>query len=486
MGYEDSNEEDVRDELYGRFRYSLTKPVSERFFDEDELVEVFDLASDRNDTYIQLEVLLCGARLYPDSSALADRRALFYVDEDESNELGRRYLQDNSWRTSLLTEIAGLTLYPPSSDKAPEKLRDILDKYAVFTDEEIIRFVNAAFELGMFDWVVDNLPELRKKVNYLPALLFEVLNEADNHEEDELCIQLADELIELEPFGMQYWALLFRAQARSGHQEEARTAFDYARALGADRGQPMFWLAETVVKWANYLTDDAIQMVQEAIEAEPENFLYTDCLGALMNLKYNSADEAEKLYRKFFYSHPEQWPPLRQLLLVANPEDAEELLGMHMQAAENPSDSLKELTELIPQMAASGLYNTLTAVLRVLSALDELGPDLIEFLVEACFVKRKFDVLLRNVENYMDATDILQNPMKLLTIVPATLLSYKMTGQEEKARAFIERTHEAVEHMLHYGPLPMRFAAFGVVNLFAMSETHPASDTNFWHHFLGE
>lgn len=486
MGYEDNNEEDVRDELYARFQHSLTKPISERFFDEDELVEIFDFASDRNDTYVQMEVLLCGARLYPESAALADRHALFYMDEDESNELGRRYLQDNSNQSSPLTDIARLTVNPPSPEKAEEALQYILDQYGVFTDEEIIRFVNAAFELGHYRWVVTKLPELRKKVNYLPSLLFEVLNEADTHEDDELCIRLAEELIELEPFGMQYWALIFRAHARAGHWDEARTAFEYARALGAGKGQPMFWLAETVAKWAQYLVDDAIEMVQEAIDSDPENFPYTDCMGVLLSVKYNRQDEAEQLFRQFFKAHPEQWAPLRQILLAANPEDAAELLGTHLQAAENPSECLKELTELLPQMETSGIYNTMTAVLSVLSDLDELGPDLIEFVVEACFVNRKFDILLDNMESYMASTDILQSPAKLFTLVPATLLAYKLTGQEEKAAAFIELTHQTIESMLHFGPLPMRFTAFGIVNLFAMAETHPASDTDFWDHFIGE
>ncbi len=41
-----SDDENPREELYQRFRESLRRPVSERFFDEDELVEVYDYAGD--------------------------------------------------------------------------------------------------------------------------------------------------------------------------------------------------------------------------------------------------------------------------------------------------------------------------------------------------------------------------------------------------------------------------------------------------------
>ena len=38
--------DDRRKELCERFRQSLTKPVAERFFDEDELGDLFDFAGD--------------------------------------------------------------------------------------------------------------------------------------------------------------------------------------------------------------------------------------------------------------------------------------------------------------------------------------------------------------------------------------------------------------------------------------------------------
>ena len=59
------NEDNPRKELYNKFKASLCQPVAERFFDEDELVELYDYAGDINDDYVQMEVLFCGARLYP-------------------------------------------------------------------------------------------------------------------------------------------------------------------------------------------------------------------------------------------------------------------------------------------------------------------------------------------------------------------------------------------------------------------------------------
>ncbi len=66
-----SSDTNPREELYRRFRQSLSQPVTERYFDEDELVEVYDYAGDISDDYVQMEALFCGARLYPESQALS-------------------------------------------------------------------------------------------------------------------------------------------------------------------------------------------------------------------------------------------------------------------------------------------------------------------------------------------------------------------------------------------------------------------------------
>ena len=50
----------ARDDLSRRFRESLSKPITERFFDEDELVEIFDYAGDIDDAYARVLCCLCG------------------------------------------------------------------------------------------------------------------------------------------------------------------------------------------------------------------------------------------------------------------------------------------------------------------------------------------------------------------------------------------------------------------------------------------
>ena len=114
-----AEETNPREELYERFKASLKRPVADRYFDEDELVEIYDYAGDLSDDYVQLEVLFCGARLYPASASLAERRALMYLDtsvddSDEPTPAAGSFLNDNPELQTPLFEIARLQINRPS------------------------------------------------------------------------------------------------------------------------------------------------------------------------------------------------------------------------------------------------------------------------------------------------------------------------------------------------------------------------------------
>lgn len=144
---------------------------------------------------------------------------------------------------------------------APAALSFLMEQYPSFSDEETIRFIDLAFDLDCYDWVKAHMPELRKKANFPPALLYEVLQEADEQGDDETVAALAEELIEAEPFSIAYWATLFRAQARMGKEDEARQTFDTAKALGADNPAALLNLADTIYSSAPYLQREAIEMM---------------------------------------------------------------------------------------------------------------------------------------------------------------------------------------------------------------------------------
>ncbi len=70
-----SDEQYMRD-LYNRFRADVMANNNSEFYEEDELLDIYDYAQDGDDM-VMLYVLLAGARLYPDSKFLDERKAFF-------------------------------------------------------------------------------------------------------------------------------------------------------------------------------------------------------------------------------------------------------------------------------------------------------------------------------------------------------------------------------------------------------------------------
>ena len=69
-----SDEQYMR-QLYIRFRQGIVDNDNSEFYDEDELLDIYDYAQDEGDEMVQLYVFLAGARLYPDSDFLDERKA---------------------------------------------------------------------------------------------------------------------------------------------------------------------------------------------------------------------------------------------------------------------------------------------------------------------------------------------------------------------------------------------------------------------------
>ena len=86
-------------ELYERFLNGVRDNNNSEFYEEDELLDIYDYAQDEGDEMVQLYVLLAGARLYPDSDFLDERKAFFLsaINSDAArNMLDRKSTRLNS------------------------------------------------------------------------------------------------------------------------------------------------------------------------------------------------------------------------------------------------------------------------------------------------------------------------------------------------------------------------------------------------------
>lgn len=479
MGYNDEDDEEIngRRQLYERFRESLRKPVSERYFDEDELIEIFDYAGDIDDGYVRFEVLCCGARLYPDSAALADRRALLYLDEDDSDQLAASYLSDNPGLNSPIGDIVKLEVNRPAPDQAAEALEFLISQYDRLGDEEIIRFVNLAVDLDQYDWLVSNLDMLRSKSNFLPSLLFEVLTEADGVGDFETMVKLADELIEQEPFSVTYWVALFRGHARAGREAEARAAFDYAKALATDNPSDIDWLCETVFSFAPYLRSETMELLEAAIEKDPEEFRFTDIRCGLLMQSGDSAAAIQGV-KDYLERNPGNYTALRRLLST-NARGVYPFIEAFYHAVPTGFGA-EAADEIVSQLHLQGAVRTLNDFISAYSVHETMSVEHTAAWVEALYSLERYDEVTKMVEALPSYDPVISVPLKGAAFAVASVMAMMKTGRQEQATAFIDRTRPVFESMLQATPLPIRLAVKSVLGLYETVGRRPASDRFFW------
>lgn len=277
---------DERDELCQRFRQSLAKPISERFYDEDELVELFDYAGDLNDDYLRMEVLLCGARFYPDSEELRMRRAIFYNGFESDAE--QKFFQDNSG-SGPLWDILHLRYAGLVGDELDKALDELLSTYAEFDDEEIIQLVNVASQLGRFDWVLSRIDAIRAHTTYPLTLHYEVAVEAEDAGRYDKAVEMLELLTDEDPSNAEQWYMLAQDYDRLNRTEDALNAVEFALALLSRHKQMQAFRASLFFKLGRSL-ELALSQLEEIRGEYPDDPELLD-LYCNINDKINGTDD---------------------------------------------------------------------------------------------------------------------------------------------------------------------------------------------------
>lgn len=474
-----------REELYQRFRESLSKPVLERFFDEDELVEIYDYAGDLDDDYVQTEVLFCGARLYPESQPLAERRGLLYLDtsigdSDEPSPAAGAFLDDNADMSSPLLDIARLTVNPPSDPEGA--LEFLVTQYNRFNDEEMIRFVGLAFDLHCYAWVVKNLERLRAMTDNPPILMYELVREADANLDNETMEMAADELIEAEPFNAGYWIALFKAQARAGKEEAARSTFDYAASLATDDTDSLIVLANDAYLFAPYLKTEAFDILEECRKKDPKNYAFTDMQVALLAAS-DMPGAAIARIKDFLTENPGDTQALRQLLRC-NVGDCGSFIDAYIIANGPEALNTDDMPEFMSMLVSSSAYVSLKELVRRIEDVPTMQSELFCAYVEALFATGEYSEVVSAVESYTKMDEVPAVPVRCAVLTFAYMTSLMKTGRSEAdALAFFESVRPLLEQAIVASIMPVRMCIRLVFTLADKIRRHPASEKFYWECF---
>ncbi len=218
-------------DIYHRFCQEIKSGAGDIYYDEDDLVMIFDLASDVHDSYAQLEVLMLGRRLFPDSEELALRQGLM-INPDDDKAL-HAFLDTHSRRKGVIWDILRLKAARLEHDEAIAALDKMLDEVRFTDDEEIIQFAELVAFYDAYDWFGANYERFISQSEYRDTALNEaamLLEDAD----PTLSISLLEELSRIDPFNADTWLKLGELYLYEQRIDDATTAIDYAVAIRPD------------------------------------------------------------------------------------------------------------------------------------------------------------------------------------------------------------------------------------------------------------
>ena len=395
------NTNDRRNELCSRFRQSLSGDASStQYFDEDDLIEIFDYAGDLNDDYLRMEVLLCGARYYPDSAALRQRRALLYYTFGE--DLTTKYLQDNAGQRGLLWDVTRVRNANPMGKEAVEALDRMLEEYSEFDDEEVIQLVDLASSLGQTDWLLSRMKQLRKHVTYLPTLLYEIAVQLEIDQRYDEAINLLEQLTDLEPYNEQYWFMLAQEYDLNDNTSGALQALDLALAILPGDKAMRFYHSRLLARDAA-TRQQSIDSLKRLVTEYPDDIDISRFLAALSieSSTEGNEDRARELAIKVLndcYSRNKGNRKLASDLLAIDGAPVYTLIP-EVDKAEPPTD-INGWISWAAELEALGAYNKAVAILRYCEAkLGYKHPSINEALIIDYFMMQDFKSVCASFES---------------------------------------------------------------------------------------
>lgn len=312
-----------REKLYMKFRADLVSGHIASGYDENDLIEIYDYANDIYDEYVQMEVILSGARIYPESEELAQRRAFFLYTTLSMTEGAVNIAMNHKGETALWAILLLLVKHPPIEESIKE-MNSIVDTFADFDDETIIQLVDACVELELYDWLKENRELIKKRCLYPDTFLYELSQVADGKRDHEFGISVLEELTMLEPFNSLYWHMLAQQYVNNDDYNNALQAIDYALAIDPKSTNMLVTKAQILYDM-NQDREKARSMMREVLLEDPDNALANHTLAAMLALDGNT-EGALAIIRNYLKEHPGDKEAIDHLLTIGNREvDNEEI-----------------------------------------------------------------------------------------------------------------------------------------------------------------
>lgn len=406
MSDDERDANDERNELLKRFVEFAKRRNTDEFFEENDLVDIFDYATDINDDFVKLEVIQYAAAFYPTSTPLIERKAFMYLDlglTEAAGDMARLLPAD-----SVMRKLIELRTGDFSQEERLQKLNEIVESTPEFEDEWLIRLSETAQELMLTEWLFENKDKLCAKTSYPQTLIYDLVNidhESFNYPRAQV---LAEELTTLEPFSSDFWEILAREYAANDEHDKALNAVEYALAINPDSPFALRLKAEAL-QGLNRPTFEAIKPLDRILEQNPDDL--EACLMKARILNQNGRKlEALNTLENYRRQHPDTPQVVYEMVEISEGAVNPDILKPVISEYPDNSDGCINYAQIL---AAEQKYSA--AATLYLAKSKTTDQPINDVLMEALYRSDRFDAAI----TYFD--DVLY---WILSVSPSDVLYY--------------------------------------------------------------
>ena len=360
MAIPSENNSDELRQLYERFKAELVEHPQEMYYDEDDLIMVFDMAGDYQDRYVQLQALMMGRRLFPDSEQLELRLGFAMLDMYDDVSVDD-FLRVNDYRHGLLWDIIRLRGQHIKPEDVPARLDDLLDRYQFDEDEAVIQFINLIPAYECEEWLVGNYRRLVDRCRFRDTALSECAEVLRYHSPD-LALSIVEEITRLDPFNADAWIKLAELHRTKGEIDDGLSAIEYARALRPDYYFPLY-VEATLLVLRDPASQHAAELLQQVISANPDMYEAKAALSDIYESQGKS-DLAEMIWREELRRNPDDGLAQSRLAMVGGTSALSEPLSVF-----EPDMTEEALASRIEMLLTPDMENA-EGIMRLLASYD--------------------------------------------------------------------------------------------------------------------
>lgn len=402
-------------ELYLNFKKALRHHSNSLYYDEDDIIDIFDYAGDMNDDHIRLEALLLGYKLFPDSVELIKRRAIFLSDTNDLSFAQMIATNNDMVGDDLIWEILRCSAFGLSSEM-PRRIEDLIDKFMLEQDEEIIQFVNLVHKFGQEQWLTDNLDRVISKCQYPNTLMYELARSAESPEQIQSGIALLEKLTEDDPFNADYWSLMADMQSARQQFDEALSSLEYAKALRPDDYE-LLSLEGYILLQQNRI-DQAIPVLEKSYMSHPDNY----AIRRNLIIAYKSAEMYDKMREPVRHAFDSDVTDDEMMveMLVLFPDEIETILQRFHSAPSNHDEA--STIERINALCRAGQPSVALRYLRWYADHYPVSQPVKLALLELMYDSKQYEEAYKYLDDNFDGLSLDASELPYLGIIASVLI----------------------------------------------------------------